>query len=187
MRTAFDVSAATSWTGGQGTGFRCACSSYRSTNTRSHRSATTRHSRCSQPAAKRSSQLALNGNRRLVAEICRRLDRLPLAIELAAARVKPLPEHALLQRLDKRLKLLAGRRSRPTLRQQTLRAAIDWSYSPTESCRDLRRPSTRRGRSRATLPRQLQSRPKLTGYNTREAASEAAYTQFEWLGGGANC
>jgi predicted ATPase/DNA-binding XRE family transcriptional regulator len=64
-----------------------------------------------------------------VAEICCRLDGLPLAIELAAARLRVLPPQALLGRLSNRLTFLTGgARDRPT-RQQTLRAAIDWSYS----------------------------------------------------------
>jgi predicted ATPase/DNA-binding SARP family transcriptional activator len=63
-----------------------------------------------------------------VAEICRRLDGLPLAIELAAARITLFPPKLLLDRLDERLKLLTtGGRDRPA-RHQTLRAAIDWSY-----------------------------------------------------------
>jgi predicted ATPase/DNA-binding XRE family transcriptional regulator len=63
-----------------------------------------------------------------VAAICRRLDGLPLAIELAASRVRLLPPPALLRRLDRRLALLAGGpRDRPA-RQQTLRATLDWSY-----------------------------------------------------------
>jgi predicted ATPase/class 3 adenylate cyclase len=69
-----------------------------------------------------------NDSARAVAEICIRLDGLPLAIELAAARVKLLPPKAILARLDQRLKLLTGAaRGRPA-RQQTLRSAIDWSY-----------------------------------------------------------
>src|SRR5437879_3840570 len=67
-------------------------------------------------------------NGRTVAEICHRLDGLPLAIELAAARIKTLSLQALLARLGDRLSLLTtGPRDRPP-RQRTLRAAVDWSY-----------------------------------------------------------
>lgn len=67
-------------------------------------------------------------NARIIAEICVRLDGLPLAIELAAARSKLLPPQALLQRLSHRLDLLTGGpRDLPT-RQQTLRNTIQWSY-----------------------------------------------------------
>lgn len=63
-----------------------------------------------------------------IAAICRRLDGLPLAIELAAARVRLLSTEAILARLDSRLTLLVGGdRDRPE-RQQTLRAAIAWSH-----------------------------------------------------------
>jgi predicted ATPase len=63
-----------------------------------------------------------------VAEICRRLDGLPLALELAAARVKLLPPRALLARLERRLPLLTGTARDAPARQQTLRNAIEWSY-----------------------------------------------------------
>jgi predicted ATPase/class 3 adenylate cyclase len=63
-----------------------------------------------------------------VAAICVRLDGLPLAIELAAARVRMLPPSALLPRLEHRLKLLTGGGVDRDPRQQTLRGAIAWSY-----------------------------------------------------------
>ncbi|HKM46371.1 MAG TPA: protein kinase [Terriglobales bacterium] len=63
-----------------------------------------------------------------VAAICARLDGLPLAIELAAARIKLLPPSAMLARLESRLNLLTGgARDLPT-RQQTLRSTVDWSH-----------------------------------------------------------
>ncbi len=68
------------------------------------------------------------GNARAVASICRRLDGIPLALELAAARVRALGVHTLAGRLDDRFRLLtAGQRDAPA-RQRTLRAMIDWSW-----------------------------------------------------------
>ncbi len=67
-------------------------------------------------------------NAPVVIELCRRLDGLPLAIELAAARVKLLSPEAVLARLDNRLGLLTGRARDLPGRQRTLRATLDWSY-----------------------------------------------------------
>ena len=64
----------------------------------------------------------------VVQEICSRLDGLPLAIELAAARTKLLPPSGILERLHSRLHLLTGGALDLPERQQTLRNAIDWSY-----------------------------------------------------------
>jgi predicted ATPase/Tfp pilus assembly protein PilF len=67
-------------------------------------------------------------NASAVAEICRRLDGLPLALELAAARVKLLPPQSILSRLDDRLKLLTGGARDLPSRHQTLRNTLEWSY-----------------------------------------------------------
>jgi predicted ATPase len=66
-------------------------------------------------------------NRAAVAELCRRLDALPLAIELAAARVRVLSPQAMLPRLDKSLSLLTGGKRDLAERHQTLRATLEWS------------------------------------------------------------
>ncbi|MDQ3280305.1 MAG: protein kinase [Acidobacteriota bacterium] len=71
-------------------------------------------------------------NARAIAELCVRLDGLPLAIELAAARVKVLPPQAMLARSDNRLKLLSGGSRDLPERQQTMRAALSWGYNLLE-------------------------------------------------------
>jgi predicted ATPase len=73
-----------------------------------------------------------DANAQLVVEIVRRLDGLPLAIELAAARTRSLPVAALHARLDQHLSLLTGGSRDLPGRQQTLRGAIDWSYDLLE-------------------------------------------------------
>jgi predicted ATPase/class 3 adenylate cyclase len=74
-----------------------------------------------------------NANAPAVAEICVRLDGLPLAIELAAARIKLFPPQAILARLGRRLELLRGGARDMPDRHQTLRHAIAWSYDLLEA------------------------------------------------------
>jgi predicted ATPase/class 3 adenylate cyclase len=74
-------------------------------------------------------------NAAAVTQVCRRLDGIPLAVELAAARVKALPVEKLNERLDNMFRLLTGGSRTALPRQQTLQALIDWSYdllSPSE-------------------------------------------------------
>jgi len=80
-------------------------------------------------------------NASAVAQICRRLDGIPLALELAAARVSVFSAEQIASRLDDRFKLLTGGSRTALPRQQTLRALIDWSYDilPKEECMLLRR------------------------------------------------
>jgi len=74
-----------------------------------------------------------NENAPAVAEICFRLDGLPLAIELATARIRLFSPQALLDRIGNRLKLLRGGARDLPIRQQTLRDTIDWSYELLDS------------------------------------------------------
>jgi predicted ATPase/class 3 adenylate cyclase/Tfp pilus assembly protein PilF len=69
-----------------------------------------------------------NHNAPAVAQVCYRLDGIPLALELAAARLKTLSVEAIAERLDDRFRLLTGGSRTALPRQQTLRALIDWSY-----------------------------------------------------------
>jgi predicted ATPase/DNA-binding CsgD family transcriptional regulator len=69
------------------------------------------------------------GNATAVAEICRRLDGVPLAIELAAARVRVLSVTDILDTLHDRFRLLTGGARTAVRRQQTLRASVDWSHA----------------------------------------------------------
>ncbi|MFO1496912.1 MAG: adenylate/guanylate cyclase domain-containing protein [Verrucomicrobiota bacterium] len=79
-------------------------------------------------AAVRPNFALTSSNAGLIARICWRLDGIPLAIELAAARIKVLPLEQILARLDDRFGLLSGGSRTALPRQQTLGALIDWSY-----------------------------------------------------------
>jgi predicted ATPase/class 3 adenylate cyclase len=76
-------------------------------------------------------------NLEAVAELCRRLDGIPLAIELAAARTASMSPSAILERLDERFRLLAQGRRTARSRHQTLRAAVDWSYQLLDDVEQL--------------------------------------------------
>jgi non-specific serine/threonine protein kinase len=80
-------------------------------------------------ARARRPELALSAATAAVAQICARLDGLPLALELAAARVGMLPVETIAARLDDRFRLLTGGPRTALPRQQTLQATLDWSYA----------------------------------------------------------
>jgi len=100
-----------------------------------------------------------------VSEICRRLDDLPLALELAAARVKALSSTQILERLEQRLPLLTGGARDLPERQRTLRATIEWSY-------ELLTPEEQQLFSRLAV---------LFGGCTLEAAEEVAEAELDTL------
>lgn len=79
-------------------------------------------------AAAQSSFAITDANAAAVAEICRRLDGIPLALELAAARLRSMSVERIAERLSDRFRLLTGGARTALPRQQTLRALIDWSY-----------------------------------------------------------
>ena len=72
--------------------------------------------------------------RRAVTELCRRLDGLPLALELAASRVRALTPVELVTTLEERFRMLVGGRRSRMERHQTMRGTLDWSY---ELCTDI--------------------------------------------------
>ena len=105
-------------------------------------------------------------------EICRRLDGLPLAIELAAARLRTMPSSELAERLDDRFRLLTGGSRAALPRHRTLRAVVDWSWEPARRARARARAPAgglHRGRDRGVGGRRLR-RP------TRSTASRRSPT-----------
>ena len=84
---------------------------------------------CSRAYEANSDFVLSEGNLTAVVELCRRLDGLPLALELAAARTRALAPDDLVARLDQRFKLLTCGSRSSLKRHQTLRATIDWSYN----------------------------------------------------------
>jgi predicted ATPase len=94
------------------------------------------------------------------AEICRRLDGMPLAIELAAARTTVLSVHQIAARLHDRFRLLTGGTRQALPRQQTLRAAMDWSY---DLLTDPERAVLRRSRSSPATSPWRRRRPSAKG------------------------
>ncbi len=102
-------------------------------------------------------------NAEAVAEICRRLDGIPLAVELAAARVTIMTPTDIAARLDQRFQLLTGGRRSAAERHQTLRAAIEWSYEMLDPRERLALRAPRR------VPRQLRRRRGGRGRRRRRA------------------
>lgn len=88
-------------------------------------------------AAARSGFTLDETNADAVAEICRRLDGIPLAIELAAARVGAMNPSDIAAHIDERFRLLTGGRRGGVERHQTLRATVDWSYSLLEPAEQI--------------------------------------------------
>ncbi len=83
---------------------------------------------CARAEAAKADFVLTDTNASAVVQVCRRLDGVPLAIELAAARIPAMSPVVLADRLDQRFAVLSGGRRGAVERHQTLRAAIDWSY-----------------------------------------------------------
>ena len=116
-----------------------------------HAGASSRRSNCSSIARRPPSPTfrLTEQNAPSVVDICRRLDGIPLAIELAAARVRALSVESIAERLTDRFRLLTGGDRTALPRQQTLRALIDWSYDLLDARRERALPASRSVRRRA--------------------------------------
>ena len=110
-----------------------------------------------------------------VEEICRRLDDLPLALELAAARVKALSPAQILERLEQRLPLLTGGARDAPERQRTLRATIEWSYDllTDEEKYRFARLAVFRGGSPSRRPRRSSARASTLAVARRQEPAAA--------------
>ena len=113
----------------------------------------------------------------LVADICRRLDGMPLAIELAAARMRALSLRQIADSLNDRFRLLTGGARNVLRRQQTLRASVDWSHALlTEAERTLfRRLGVFMGGFRSRS-RSRRSRPSPKRSSSRSSTSSACWS-----------
>ena len=132
----------------------------------------TRPTRCSSSSsARRAAQADFSvatADLAAVAEVCRRLDGIPLAIELAAARAVAMSPSEIASLLDERFRLLTGGRRSAVERHQTLRATVDWSYDAARRPRAPRvRPPRRVRRHASTAPR----RPRSSAATASSAAT----------------
>ena len=102
---------------------------------------------CDRARLTRSGSGLSDANAAAVGRVCRRLDGIPLGLELAAGKIRVLGAHQVAERLDDRFRLLTGGARTAVPRHQTLRAAMDWSYTllPTPEQAVLRRLSVFRG------------------------------------------
>ena len=124
-----------------------------------------------------------------IPEICRRLDGLPLALELAASRVKVLDPPLLLERLERRLPLLTGGTRDAPERQQTLRATIDWSYGlldePLRLALRVASPSSPAAspstRSRSVTETDLEQIAQLTDWSLLKPTGEGRFFMLETI------
>ena len=115
-----------------------------------------------------------------VAELCRRLDGIPLAIELAAARVDSLAITALVERLEARFRVLAGGERTALPRQQTMRATIDWSYDLLSARSSASSSASRSSPAVARRPARERSAPARTSRRPTCSISSHHWSTSRW-------